>query len=387
MANKTSILFVVPGFGLGGSSTALASILNSSFSKEYDIDVYAVSRRNIQFPPLTDYDIGLNSLTTAYHSDFSQISLKDKIRFFYVKLLKQIPTFSKKLEIWVAKRTIKMIEKKKKYDYVVAFQEGVATRFTSHFTCEKKIAWIHCDYAFAYGKSRNELDLYKKFSKIVCVSKFTKNEFAKLYPAIGDKIIAIYNLFDAESVFRKAEEPLTDSNFDTSQFTILSVGRVCDVKQFFLIPQIAQQLVYQKLNFKWYVLGKADDTKELYKLMESIKQYDMQDYIFYLGGKANPYPYFKKADLLVSLSKSEACPMIFNEAKILHLPILSSDFGSAFEFIEQGKNGYISSIERMSQMVLDMAKGEITTNRYQNNNYISDWNEEILSQLKLLFSK
>lgn len=386
MNKNKRLLFIIPGIGLGGSTTALASILNSSFSNKYDVDVFAISKHNVSIPPLTDFDVGFNDLTTAYYSDFSHLSLMNKIRFLWVKLFKQIPEFSDKLEDWVVRKTVKRIERKKQYDYIVAFQENIATRFAIRFSCENKIAWIHCDYAFAYGKTRNELDLYDKFLKIVCVSKFTKKGFLEKYPSLKNKTIAIHNIFDAENVKKKAEQSLTDGCFDPSLFTIISVGRVCDVKRFYLIPQIARQLTREHLVFKWYILGKADNPQELVKLSDAIKQYDMMDYVCYLGGKTNPYPYFTQADLLVSISMSEACPMIFNEAKILQLPILSSDFGSACEFIEEGKDGYIASLAEIPEKIIEMIRNPEKLTSIKNQERFCDTNNEILKQLYTLFT-
>ena len=85
--------------------------------------------------------------------------------------------------------------------------------------------------------------------------------------------------------------------------------------------------------------------------MKNIKEYDVADCVKVLGEKKNPYPFFKSANLLVSTSISEACPMIFNEAKILNLPIISSDFPSAYEFIVPGKDGYICDIDTMPTMI------------------------------------
>ena len=43
--------------------------------------------------------------------------------------------------------------------------------------------------------------------------------------------------------------------------------------------------------------------------------------------------------------------MIFNEAKILGTPIVSTDFGSSYEFIKQGIDGHISSIEEIHNII------------------------------------
>lgn len=386
MKNKTKILFIVPGFGLGGTTTALASLLNCGLSEHFDIDVFAIKRRSYRMQPLVPHDIGLNGLTTAYYGDFSQFRVIDKLKYLFIKLLKQNKWLLAKLEEWVTKRTIKKIEQHKQYDVVVGFQEELATRFTSHFTSPRKIAWIHCDYANAFGKGVDEIDLYNHFEKIVCVSQFTRQGFIGRYPSLTDKAVAIHNIFDAERIINLSNAVIDDPRYDTSRFTIISLGRVHEVKRFYLIPEIATQLKDSGLDFRWYILGSADIPYEFQRLTDAIQKNGMEKNIIYLGGKANPYPYLKAANLLVTISKSEACPMIFNEAKILHVPVLSADFGSAFEFIEQGKDGYISSIELLPQKIIGFANHSYVMASIKKDDSFRDTNTEILKQLNKLFS-
>ena len=94
--------------------------------------------------------------------------------------------------------------------------------------------------------------------------------------------------------------------------------------------------------------GSAEDTD---KIKTAIESNGVMDKVIMLGARTNPFPYLKRANLLVSTSESEACPMIFNEAKILGTPIVSANFGSAHEFIKQGVDGYISSIEEMHNTI------------------------------------
>ena len=386
LMGKSRLLFIIPGFSLGGTTAALASMLNCGLSNIFDIDIFPICRRNYNLRPLISHDIGMNGLTTAFYGDFSQFSTKDKIRFLFIKLLKRDKRLLAKLENWITKRTIKKIEQHKRYNVVVGFQEELATRFTSHFTCPHKIAWIHCDYANAFGKELNELDLYNRFEKIVCVSHFTRLGFISRYPELEEKTIAIHNTFDAKRIVKLSKEALDDHRFDNSQFTIISLGRVHEVKRFYLIPEIATQLKDSGLDFRWYILGSVDIPYEFQRLTDAIQKNGMEKNIIYLGGKANPYPYLKAANLLVTISKSEACPMIFNEAKILHVPVLSADFGSAFEFIEQGKDGYISSIEMLPQKIIELANHSDVMASIKKDDSFCDTNAEILKQLNQMFS-
>jgi len=386
MKNKTKILFIVPSFSLGGTTTAITSLLNCELSEHFNIDVFAISRRNYNIQPLVSHDIGLNGLTTAFYADFSQFKTKEKLKYLFIKLIKQSKGFKPRLEGWVKKRTIKKIERNKQYDVIIGFQEELATRFASQFTCPRKIAWIHCDYATAYGEEIDELELYRHYEKIVCVSQFTRQGFIGRYPSLADKTVAIHNLFDAKRIEELSKAPIDDQRFDTSRFTIISLGRVHEVKRFYLIPEIAAQLKKANLDFRWYILGSAGIPLELKRLTDAIHNYGMEDNVIYLGGKSNPYPYLKAANLLVSTSRSEACPMIFNEAKVLHVPFVSADFGSAFEFIEEGKDGYISSIEMLPQKLIEIAYQSNNINPVNKADSIHKANAEIVKQLNQLFS-
>lgn len=383
MNTKMNILFIVPGFGLGGTTTALANLLNCGLADDYDIDVFAISRQCYNLQPVVSHDIGLNGLTTAYYGDFSRFPTKEKIKYLFVKLLKQIERGSSKLEEWVTRRTIQKIERKKHYDIVVGFQEGLATRVASYFSCPRKIAWIHCDYANAYGKETDEGNLYNRFEKVVCVSRFTHQGFVARYPALTDKTVVIHNLFDAQNVIKKAQEMIEDARYDTSHFTLISLGRVHDVKRFYLIPEIAVQLKKAGLDFRWYILGSAGIPSELQRLTDAIQSNGIQENVIYLGGKPNPYPYLKAADVLVALSKSEACPMIFNEAKILRVPIVSTDFGSSYEFINDGETGIITPLEGLPDAIIRMYGDEVLREQIKANMIrIKEGNRESLDAIK-----
>lgn len=381
-----NLLFIIPWYSLGGTTTALTSILNSRFAEEFDIDVFVIRGGKHNKQSAISQDIGLNELTTAYYGDFAQFHFTEKVKYLIFKLFKQNDSLSAKLENWLTSRTIRKIEYRKKYDVVIGFQEGLATRFASHFTCPHKVAWIHCDYANAFGEEKDEMDLYKHFDKVVCVSQFTRQRFINRYPNLTEKTVAIHNIFDAEHIVELSKAAIKDPRFDTSCFTIISLGRVDKVKRFYLIPEIAVQMKKADIDFRWYILGNANIPSELKHLNDAIRRNDMENNVLFLGGKSNPYPYLRAADLLVTTSKSEACPMIFNEAKILHVPILSADFGSAYEFIEEGKDGYIIPIELFAQKLIELANQHETLVSIKNTKNITEANERIAKQLFRLFT-
>ena len=186
---------------------------------------------------------------------------------------------------------------------------------------------------------------------------------------------------DSSAIIQKSKEQMDDERFSIDEFTIISVGRISAVKQFNLIPSIASSLKTRGLAFKWYILGGKHEIEPYQKLMQAISDYSVENEVICLGNKTNPYPYFKVADLLVSTSSSEACPMIFNEAKILSLPVVTNNFGSAHEFIVEGQDGQICSLTVMADVIDNI----IRTKRRFNPHISTDFDEQhILSQIDKL---
>jgi len=101
-----------------------------------------------------------------------------------------------------------------------------------------------------------------------------------------------------------------------------------------------------------------------------------------LGEKDNPYPYIKQSKLLVCTSVSEACPLVINEARILHVPVVTTDFGSAPEFINSGFDGMIASLDNLKNAIEEMIKNRAFYQQIQSN--ISSFrysNERIIDEI------
>ena len=197
----------------------------------------------------------------------------------------------------------------------------------------------------------DELKYYTKFHRIVCVSNFTRERFVSRYPSLDSTTITINNLLDVDRIISLSNKNIDDIRFDTDKYTIISVGRMHPVKRFSMIPKIAQDLKDRQLSFVWYIIG-GPLNDEYNKLLLEIDRCNVGDCVILLGEKANPYPYFKKSQLYVSTSISEACPMVFNEASLLNLPIVTSDFGSAYEFVTD--EDLIEPIDRIADGIYAM---------------------------------
>ena len=375
------ILIVVPGCRTGGVLSSLIALLNSTFVERYDIHLFVMNTYGEHLQSeLAQFSIGKNLGTSLLNANVVNSFGTRKLILILFKLILQVPFLGKFFSNCIEISTIRSIEKDN-YDCVISFQESASLPFVAKFSNQKKIAWIHCDYSRIFTNTVDEFAVFSKYCKIVTVSEYTRVSFCKLLPSLESRVVVIYNIMDSNAIIQKSKEQMDDDRFSIEEFTIISVGRISAVKQFNLIPSIASNLKTRGLAFKWYILGGKHEIEPYQKLMQAISDHSVENEVICLGNKTNPYPYFKVADLLVSTSSSEACPMIFNEAKILNLPVVTNNFGSAHEFIVEGQDGQICSLTVMADVIDNI----IRTQKRFNPHISTDFDEQhILSQIDKL---
>lgn len=352
MTFKQKLLFIIPELTLGGANKCLENIISLIDESRFDIYVYSLS---------------VNEKDQWYAKVFEErlvdqgFLYKSCVRITIIrKTLNAIKNYIG-IDLWqpIYEIEANRIQQKYRFDTVVGFLESYATHFASNFKTNK-IAWLHCDYNDYKVRSNNldETKWYKRFDNIISVSEYTTNVFTSNYPVFSDKTICIYNLLDVENVRKQAGQHVDDLSFDTSVFSLVSVGRFAEVKQFHRIPEIVKTIKAndKKISFKWYIIGDGDEwlislTKNL------IEEYNIAENVILLGAKNNPYPYIKKANLLVSTSRSEACPYVVNEAKALHTPVVSVDYPSAQELINSDF-GIISSFDKLPSVLSTLIKDD-----------------------------
>lgn len=391
---KKKILFLLPGFNFGG--TVFSTLNMISFLKsDYDISVLPMTYQGPVIKNYQDAEVKLLPESLSISALMGKIeretSLWRKIVFVYHKVLRRLlDKIGIDYELFVFKTVANGIEDKYQFDFVASCQEGGSTYFASCFGNCHKLAWFRSEYSIyrsEYPKSAliKDKKIYPLFDNIVCVSRTTRDDFKYYFPEIKDKVVAVHNIQNTESIIAKSHDCVSD--FPDSAFVIVSIGRINPQKRFSFIPTIARKLLDAGCDFKWIILGDGNVFGEWDKLQEEIKKNGVEDTVLCLGGKLNPYPYIRKAQLLVNTSYVEACPRVVIEAKILKTPVVCTDFSSAREFVSSDYDGYVDTIERIHYPIIKLINNRATYDRIKEvcNIYAID-NELIFSQLKRLFS-
>lgn len=363
---KKNILLILPTFEIGGTVVSTKNLILLLDKTKYDITVLCMTGIGSMKNMYNDVKQIPTSLTLSCITHTSWKYEKNIFKKLYCGFIRKISKNVKIRELILKKQGERISSLN--FDTVIACQEAICTEFVSYIECNNKIAWVRCDYS-RYIKKRNRLKeekAYSKFNSIVCVSNLISDRFKEIYPQYAKKTIAINNPQSEGYIIEQSLNNDNDVKFIKNGHTIISIGRICPIKRFTEIPSIASFLASMNVKFKWYIIGDGTEEEKI-KIKENIIKENVEEYVECLGVKTNPHYYIKNADLLVSLSISEACPRVINEAKILHVPVVCTNFDTAKEYIDNMENGIISPIEEIKYSILKILQNDELRNNIKAN--------------------
>ena len=344
---RKKILFVIPEYSIGGTNTSLANILSLIDHERYDISILSL------------YEDGTEHFKSLFHPYVIKKSLLYTLIHDNVVTRKLMGLCLKGKEKrsweWIYCYEAWRIRRKFQFDVVVAFQEGLATSFSTLLKAAKRIAWVQCDYPHSVGNRRIPavIDTYSRYDNIVCVSKYTADNMKEYLSEVDAPVSFLYNTLNTDEIQNKGKAG--DTCFIKEKFNIVSVGRLSSVKRFDLIPKMAAMIKGQmQTAFCWYIIGEGAERK---RIEDGIRKYDVNDCVVLLGAKDNPYPFLREADLYVCTSESESFSYTIAEAKILHTPVLSNNFPVAYEVLDD-TTGWVIPNDEMPEMIARLISNE-----------------------------
>lgn len=138
----------------------------------------------------------------------------------------------------------------------------------------------------------------------------------------------IYNPLDIDTIQEKANEyEVSHSGY------ILFVGNLYKEKGVFELLEAYHQLLSDKLIKENLVY--VGEGKDMQRLQGKVNEYKLHKRVLLTGFLLNPYPYIKKAQLLVLPSYSEAMGYVAIEAAALKTAYLVSNFSAAQDFFHE----------------------------------------------------
>ena len=383
-----NVLIVANNLEIGGAERALISLLESFDCSIYNVDLFLL-RQDGEFmemipkqinvlPEIKEYTaLGVPVSRAIKKGLFKQVygRVIGKVKAAKFKRLNNIEGVNSVDIEYSYKYTKKYMPQisDKNYDLAVGFSTPYYI-IDEKVKAKKKIAWIHTDYSSIPGDTESELKLWSVYDNIVSISDSVTKSFVKKYPTLKNKIVLIENIVSPSLIHRQADmlDISSEIKNDKKTINILSIGRFSPVKNFTSIPNICDVIIKKGINVNWFIIGYGEE-EEL--IRAKISELNLENNIFILGKKNNPYPYIKACDIYVQPSKFEGKSVTVREAQILHKPVVITDFPTAKDHIKNLYDGIIAPMdnegcaEQIINLIEDNKLRESIIENCKNSNY------------------
>lgn len=338
---KKRVLFVNGHLNVGGVEKSLVDLVKVIDYDKYEVDL-------VLFEELGDYideipksvNIKFYDLTNTYGAFLKCIfsNLKpNKFKYAFIRIIFNLQRIFGVRMISLLKSLFKDLGT---YDCAIAYRIGICSEFVAYVVdAKKKITWWHHgSYDYNQKQTKSIEQVYDKFDYVVSVSQGCKNMILENVNISPKKIVVIPNIIDFEGIQRKSLEKIEENLFDKDFVNIVSIGRLSPEKGMINCILSCKQLMDLGYKIKWFLIG---DGVEYEKIKTEIEKNKLNDNIFLLGGKKNPYSYLRHADIYVHPSYVESMSITVLEAMCLDKPLVIAKSIGPSEFIRDGENGLL----------------------------------------------
>ncbi len=344
MSEKKRVLIVYESLNIGGSTTSLINLLRGFDSERYELDLIRYRRSPSECADMLPgwvrtLDDAAKHGKTSPAVAVKALKLAFSPSFYRAMLAKRRGASKYAVQQHMAYARLRLSRKTEgRYDAVIGYLEGWSNAYALSrlVRAERRIVFIHHDYASAGDVPDIDRRAFAGASAIVTVSESCRKRFSAVFPELSGRVHVIENVFDPPAVRASADGTALPDGI--GHFDILTVCRAdIYVKGLDRLLSVAEKLRKNGYRFRWGLLGVSDsgDFHRLYL------RYGLDGYVVPLGEVSSPYPFFRRASILAVTSRHEARPMVVTEAQILGLPCIVTDYSSAREQVRDGVDGLV----------------------------------------------
>jgi|SRR5690625_4536005 len=368
---KTKIAFVTNQMVMGGIEKSLISLLKNIPTDRFDLTVFVMEPGGELLEQLpgeikVKYIFG-NEKTTIEkmwkYAKKGKFITSFKVGF-YTFLLKRGPKSSFDENIYYSKM-LPIVDSE--YDLAVAYYIPASLSVIyvmNNMKAKNRVAWLHGDVT-EYGRSLPKYGrIYEKYNHIFGVSHYIVQKFSEMFPYLKEKTSLFYNILDKRKMELLALE--NESYSDTFDgVRILTVGRLEMEKGQDLIPRVLSKLLTAGYHVRWYCVG---DGLIRSQLESTVKEYRLEDNLFLLGTKENPYPFIRDCDIYIQPSRHEAYCITIAEARAFNKPIITTNTGAS-EQITNGETGLVIKFDEQEiyEAIKRLVDDETLRKKFQKN--------------------
>lgn len=231
------------------------------------------------------------------------------------------------------------------YDYAISFLHfaqkklfygGTNEYILNCVKARRKITFIHGDYRQYGGDSKYTRKQYHRMNRIATCSAGCAEAFLSTVPDLREKVFTVRNCNPFNEIVLLANH--NSMLYETGIINIITVARLSEEKGIDRAIRAIAHCIEGGVKLHYHIVG---DGPERALLEQQAKQLKIAEFITFYGNQENPYRFMKNADLFLLTSYHEAAPMVFDEAKCLHLPVFATKTTSTDEMIVQLRAGWV----------------------------------------------
>ncbi|ELV3393006.1 CDP-glycerol glycerophosphotransferase family protein, partial [Staphylococcus pseudintermedius] len=379
---KEKILLYPGGMKHNGITTSVINLLANIDYDKYDVTVFTNNTNNVE--QLNNLQSLNDNVRIVLRRGPMIATFKELYQNEFVRQRGIYKSFEKRLyPKALFEREFRKIFGDSQFDYAIDYS-GYAMFWSNLILAsgaKKKYILLHSDIKSDmertvkgkrphYQNLKGVISLYPYFDKLVSVSEATKklnqSNFGGL--KLKNRHIASRNTINIEKInqlvdddsdlFEKNGTPVLPTltehgieaiEFSQDDFKIVSVGRLSPEKGFDLLIKAVAELVPKYPQLKLYILGDGPLKGTLKSLVE---QLGIQNHVYFLGQRRNPFYIVKRADVFALTSHYEGQSMVILEALTVGTNVLASDIIANRYVLEDEKYGML-----VEKNEVDIAKG------------------------------
>jgi len=373
---KKSLLFYGGPFIPNGITTSFVNLLNHIDTKKYNITVVVEPKFINNFKDRLEQISKINAnINFIARVGSSQINLEEK--WILDKFNSQMRFYSlemKEIYLKVFKREFRRIFGYGKYDAIINF-EGYNTFWQAVFgikLAEKHINTIYLhnnmygEWQTRFPYLKKNFVLYNEYDNLISVSEQTmllnKDNLSTIYGIGSNKFNYADNIQNPEDIIFKSNQDLEnymDEKIFEDTKVFINIARLSPEKDQEKLIKAFAKVVKKHSEARLINLGSGPLELDLTNL---IKQLKIEDKVFLLGQRFNPYPYLRKSDCFVLSSNHEGQPMTLFEALILEKPIIATNITGNRSVLEGRPGLLVDNTENgLTKGMLDFLEGSYKT--------------------------
>lgn len=351
---KKKVLFFIESLQCGGAEKSLISLFPLLDYSKMDVDLLLLQRGGVfeQYVPECVHIITFDQQVQSWMFRIFQVLFSLRLRWNRLIGRKEHGAETRWRTMHRAYTPIM-----KHYDVAIAYQQGLPTYYIiDKVSADKKIAWANVDLTKAgYSAIYNKV-YYSCYDTVVAVAANLKDMLVAENFVQLDKVMVIQDILNV-ALIREMAIAVPQYSVQTGKLKLVTVGRMVYQKGYDIAVEVANKLRNSGLDFLWYFVGDGAAREQVTSL---IREKNLSDHIILCGEQANPYPYMAAADIYVQTSRFEGFGITISEAKILHKPIVSTNFPVVFNQLTDRKNGIVAEMnaDDIAQKIMQLVASQ-----------------------------